>query len=322
MGWGSAGSGDGGGEPLGEPGAHGEGSWGCPCPLPCPATMAARMCSLSQVAMNDLSPAGPIQAVEILMESPSLADMCRMHHAVIRRIQVRLAAVAGLCYRPQQTWSWGAGGTLSEPKPRGRSLGVQLGARGGFLWHHHVAENPARPGCWQGSGGGLSQTSLPSQTPASSLGVWDMDSAPGMGPGQFGSETDWGPCGTVGAGSLPGGALAPASAVPGLGGAGQRSYQVGELPPARGRARGCPGLGAASAGSPGTHPSRAPLPAGAGAGAGGAGLGAPRPPHAVPAPDPGQPRGEREPAMGAMAAPQHALAPSSWGWGPPAAALS
>ncbi|NXT78812.1 FP100 protein, partial [Zapornia atra] len=44
-------------------------------------------CSLLQVAMNDLSPAGPIQAVEILMESPSLADMCRMHHAVVRRIQ-------------------------------------------------------------------------------------------------------------------------------------------------------------------------------------------------------------------------------------------
>ncbi|XP_071881749.1 Fanconi anemia core complex-associated protein 100 isoform X2 [Anas platyrhynchos] len=40
-----------------------------------------------EVAMNDLSPAGPIQAVEIFMESPSLADMCRMHHAVIRRIQ-------------------------------------------------------------------------------------------------------------------------------------------------------------------------------------------------------------------------------------------
>ncbi|RLV94611.1 hypothetical protein DV515_00013110 [Chloebia gouldiae] len=40
-----------------------------------------------QVAMNDLSPAGPIQAVEILMESPSLAHMCRTHHAVIRRIQ-------------------------------------------------------------------------------------------------------------------------------------------------------------------------------------------------------------------------------------------
>ncbi|KAK2528376.1 Faap100 [Columba guinea] len=42
---------------------------------------------VASVAMNDLSPAGPIQAVEILMESPSLADMCRMHHAVIRRIQ-------------------------------------------------------------------------------------------------------------------------------------------------------------------------------------------------------------------------------------------
>ncbi|XP_025892661.1 Fanconi anemia core complex-associated protein 100 [Nothoprocta perdicaria] len=40
-----------------------------------------------EVSMNDLSPAGPIQAVEILMESPSLADMCRVHHAVIRRIQ-------------------------------------------------------------------------------------------------------------------------------------------------------------------------------------------------------------------------------------------
>ncbi|KFV65320.1 Fanconi anemia-associated protein of 100 kDa, partial [Dryobates pubescens] len=39
------------------------------------------------VAMDDLSPAGPIQAVEILMESPSLAHVCRMHHAVIRRIQ-------------------------------------------------------------------------------------------------------------------------------------------------------------------------------------------------------------------------------------------
>ncbi|KAM9371356.1 Fanconi anemia core complex-associated protein 100 [Phaethornis superciliosus] len=40
-----------------------------------------------EVAMNDISPAGPIQAVEILMQSPSLAHMCRTHHAVIRRIQ-------------------------------------------------------------------------------------------------------------------------------------------------------------------------------------------------------------------------------------------
>lgn len=42
---------------------------------------------IREVAMNDLSPAGPIQAVEILMESPSLAHTCRMHHAVIRRMQ-------------------------------------------------------------------------------------------------------------------------------------------------------------------------------------------------------------------------------------------
>ncbi|KAM6297376.1 Fanconi anemia core complex-associated protein 100 [Aegotheles albertisi] len=40
-----------------------------------------------EVTMNDLSPAGPVQAVEILMESPSLAHVCRTHHAIIRRIQ-------------------------------------------------------------------------------------------------------------------------------------------------------------------------------------------------------------------------------------------
>lgn len=57
--------------------------------------VAVRMFSLFQVAMNDLSPAGPIQAVEIVMESPSLAHMCRMHHAVIRRIQVRPAGATG-----------------------------------------------------------------------------------------------------------------------------------------------------------------------------------------------------------------------------------
>ncbi|XP_010287540.1 PREDICTED: LOW QUALITY PROTEIN: Fanconi anemia-associated protein of 100 kDa, partial [Phaethon lepturus] len=51
-----------------------------------------------EVAMNDLSPAGPIQAVEILMESPSLAHMCRTHHAVIRRIQVRSATATGPCH--------------------------------------------------------------------------------------------------------------------------------------------------------------------------------------------------------------------------------
>lgn len=58
--------------------------------------------------MNDLSPAGPIQAVEILMESPSLAHMCRTHHAVIRRIQVH---------------PWGQGGPRVTPDPLEWSLG-------------------------------------------------------------------------------------------------------------------------------------------------------------------------------------------------------
>ncbi|KAK2112347.1 hypothetical protein P7K49_012094 [Saguinus oedipus] len=39
------------------------------------------------VAMTDICPAGPIQAVEIQVESSSLADMCRAHHAVIGRMQ-------------------------------------------------------------------------------------------------------------------------------------------------------------------------------------------------------------------------------------------
>ncbi|XP_017586234.1 PREDICTED: Fanconi anemia core complex-associated protein 100 [Corvus brachyrhynchos] len=41
-----------------------------------------------EVTVDDVSPAGPIQAVEILMESPSLAHMSKTHHAIIRRIQV------------------------------------------------------------------------------------------------------------------------------------------------------------------------------------------------------------------------------------------
>lgn len=39
--------------------------------------------------MTDLCLAGPIQAVEIQVESPSPANMCMAHHAVIRRMQVR-----------------------------------------------------------------------------------------------------------------------------------------------------------------------------------------------------------------------------------------
>lgn len=42
-----------------------------------------------QVAVTDLCQEGPIQAVEIQVESPSLANMCRTHHAVITRMQVR-----------------------------------------------------------------------------------------------------------------------------------------------------------------------------------------------------------------------------------------
>ncbi|KYO37092.1 Fanconi anemia core complex-associated protein 100 isoform X2 [Alligator mississippiensis] len=42
---------------------------------------------IREVAMNDLCPAGPIQAVEILIQSSSLADLCGVHHAVIGRIQ-------------------------------------------------------------------------------------------------------------------------------------------------------------------------------------------------------------------------------------------
>ncbi|XP_066237633.1 Fanconi anemia core complex-associated protein 100 isoform X2 [Saccopteryx leptura] len=42
---------------------------------------------IHEVAVTDLCPAGPIQAVEIQVESSSLDNMCRTHHAVIRRMQ-------------------------------------------------------------------------------------------------------------------------------------------------------------------------------------------------------------------------------------------
>lgn len=42
-----------------------------------------------QMAVADLCPAGPVQAVEIQVESSSLANMCRAHHAVVGRMQVR-----------------------------------------------------------------------------------------------------------------------------------------------------------------------------------------------------------------------------------------
>lgn len=42
----------------------------------------------SQVTVSDLSPAGPIQAVEIVIQGSPLVNMCQLHHAVVRRIQV------------------------------------------------------------------------------------------------------------------------------------------------------------------------------------------------------------------------------------------
>ncbi|ERE69043.1 Fanconi anemia-associated protein, partial [Cricetulus griseus] len=47
-----------------------------------------------QVSVTDLSPAGPIQAVEIQVESSSLANMCRAHHAIIRRMQTMVTEQA------------------------------------------------------------------------------------------------------------------------------------------------------------------------------------------------------------------------------------
>nr|XP_056722861.1 Fanconi anemia core complex-associated protein 100 [Euleptes europaea] len=43
--------------------------------------------NIREVAVSDLSPAGPIQAVEIIIQSSLLANMCQLHHAVVRRIQ-------------------------------------------------------------------------------------------------------------------------------------------------------------------------------------------------------------------------------------------
>ncbi|KAM5273172.1 Fanconi anemia core complex-associated protein 100 [Ctenodactylus gundi] len=47
-----------------------------------------------EVAMTDLCPAGPIQTVEIQVESPSLADMCRVHHAIVGRLQTMVTEQA------------------------------------------------------------------------------------------------------------------------------------------------------------------------------------------------------------------------------------
>lgn len=53
-----------------------------------------------QVAVTDLCPAGPVQAVEIQVESSSLANLCRAHHAIVGRLQVcwpSWACLGSLC---------------------------------------------------------------------------------------------------------------------------------------------------------------------------------------------------------------------------------
>lgn len=53
-----------------------------------------------QVTVTDLCPAGPIQAMEIQVESSSLANMCRAHHAIVGRLQVcqlSWACLGSLC---------------------------------------------------------------------------------------------------------------------------------------------------------------------------------------------------------------------------------
>lgn len=53
-----------------------------------PGAVGGHEASALQVAVTDLCPAGPIQAVEVQVESSSLANMCRAHHAVVGRMQV------------------------------------------------------------------------------------------------------------------------------------------------------------------------------------------------------------------------------------------
>nr|XP_060620248.1 Fanconi anemia core complex-associated protein 100 [Anolis sagrei ordinatus] len=43
--------------------------------------------NIREVAVSDMNTAGPLQAVEIVIQSSPLANMCQMHHAVVRRIQ-------------------------------------------------------------------------------------------------------------------------------------------------------------------------------------------------------------------------------------------
>lgn len=58
-----------------------------------------------QVTVTSLCPEGPVQAVEIQVESPSLANMCQAHHAIIERMQVCQSILGRL----QKPLGWGPG---------------------------------------------------------------------------------------------------------------------------------------------------------------------------------------------------------------------
>lgn len=86
-----------------------------------------------QVTVTDLCPAGPIQAMEIQVESSSLANMCRAHHAIVRRLQVcspSWASLGSLCGVVGTQDS----GVLASCPGLHMSCG-QLGGGGGLVSH-------------------------------------------------------------------------------------------------------------------------------------------------------------------------------------------
>ena len=84
-----------------------------------------------QVAVTDLCPAGPLQAVEIQVESSSLANMCQAHHAIIGRMQVCQSVLGSV----GKSAGWWEHGTMvvcgylpqgSQDNPSTSSLGSHM----------------------------------------------------------------------------------------------------------------------------------------------------------------------------------------------------
>nr|XP_036853583.1 Fanconi anemia core complex-associated protein 100 isoform X9 [Manis javanica] len=65
------------------------------CSHPAPAWRC-----LVTVMVTSLCPEGPVQAVEIQVESPSLANMCQAHHAIIERMQRMVVEQAARSHSP------------------------------------------------------------------------------------------------------------------------------------------------------------------------------------------------------------------------------